>query len=61
LAGGKPVPPLEHIWGDAAIKLPQDWPAEFENIFTGERLQAKDGALLLSDLFRRFPVCILRG
>ena len=61
LTGGKPVPPLEHIWGDAAIKLPQSSLEEFENIFTGERVQAKDEALLCSELFRQFPVCILRG
>jgi (1->4)-alpha-D-glucan 1-alpha-D-glucosylmutase len=61
LMGGKPVPPLEHAWGDAAIKLLQGAPEEFENIFTGERVQAKEGVLFCRDLFRRFHVCILSG
>ena len=61
LMGGKPVPPTEHVWGDAAIKLPEGAPGEFGNIFTGERVQAQDGLLLCRDMFRIFPVCVLKG
>jgi hypothetical protein len=59
--GGKPVPPTEHVWGDAAIKLPDRAPQEFENIFTGERVVAQNGTLLCRDLFRIFPVCAMKG
>lgn len=61
LMGGKPNLSAEEIWDDANIQLPAEAPAEFENIFTSERIQANDGALRCTDLFRHFPVCVLRG
>jgi (1->4)-alpha-D-glucan 1-alpha-D-glucosylmutase len=60
LMGGNLLPPLDQIWSEATIKLPQDSPNEFENIFTGERVRSKDGVLLCNELFRSFPVCVLR-
>ncbi|MFL6436899.1 MAG: malto-oligosyltrehalose synthase [Terriglobales bacterium] len=60
LMGGKPVAPTEHVWGNAALKLPEGAAEDFENIFTGERLHAQDGTLLCRDLFRIFPLCVLK-
>jgi (1->4)-alpha-D-glucan 1-alpha-D-glucosylmutase len=61
LTGGKPERTGEDVWDDAVIQLPAEAPAEFENIFTGERVSAKEGRLRCADLFRHFPVCILKG
>jgi (1->4)-alpha-D-glucan 1-alpha-D-glucosylmutase len=61
LMGGKPVAPTEHVWGDAAIKLPDGAPEKFENIFTGEGVLAHNGTLLCRDLFRIFPVGVIKG
>ena len=61
LMGGKPVPPLEHVWEDAAMKLPEGAPEQFENIFTGQRVTAKDGLLLCREVFKTFPVAVLNG
>jgi (1->4)-alpha-D-glucan 1-alpha-D-glucosylmutase len=61
LMAGKSVPPVENAWGEATLKLPEGAPVEFENIFTGERVHAQDGALLCRDLFRSFPFAILSG
>jgi (1->4)-alpha-D-glucan 1-alpha-D-glucosylmutase len=61
LLEGKPLPPVGPIWGEATTKLPQDSPDQFENIFTGERVQSQNGVLLCRDLFKSFPVCLLRA
>ncbi|HET9743827.1 MAG TPA: malto-oligosyltrehalose synthase [Terriglobales bacterium] len=61
LMGGKPMPPLADVWDDAMIRLPETSAKEFENVFTGERLSAKDGLLPCKDIFRSFPVAILRS
>ena len=61
LMGGAMQSPIGQVWQDAAIKLPQGAPSEFENIFTGEHLHSEDGTLLCRDMFSNFPVCVLRG
>jgi hypothetical protein len=61
LMAGKSVPPVENAWGEATLKLPEGAPVEFENIFTGERVHAQDGALFCRDLFRSFPFAVLNG
>ncbi|HVH86292.1 MAG TPA: malto-oligosyltrehalose synthase [Terriglobales bacterium] len=61
LMGGKPIPPIEHVWGDASLKLPEGVPEEFENIFTGKRVKAKDHAVLCREMFEELPVCVLSG
>jgi (1->4)-alpha-D-glucan 1-alpha-D-glucosylmutase len=61
LLAGKMAVPLGENWGDTTIKLPESAPVEFENIFTGERVRAEEGKLFCRDLFRNFPVCVLRG
>jgi len=59
--GGGQQPPIGEVWEDLALNLPPGAPLEFENVFTGERVQANNGALLCRDIFSRFPVCVLRG
>jgi len=59
LMSGVPQAPLGEVWGELAINLPEASPLEFENIFTGERVQAKDGRLLCREIFSAFPVCVL--
>ena len=59
LMGGKPIPPVEHIWGEAAIKLPDGVPEDLSNVLTGKRLQTKKGSLLCRDIFDELPVCVL--
>jgi len=59
LMSGVPQAPLGEVWGEVAINLPESSPLEFENIFTGERVQAKDGRLLCREIFSAFPVCVL--
>ena len=61
LTGGKPEKTGEDVWDDAVIQLPAEAPAEFENIFTSQRISANEGRLRCADLFRNFPVCILKG
>ena len=60
LMRGDPAFSAEQVWSDASIQLPAGAPAEFENIFTGERVHANNGKLRCADLFRHFPVCVLR-
>jgi (1->4)-alpha-D-glucan 1-alpha-D-glucosylmutase len=59
--GGKPGAPLGDVWGDAAIKVPEEGPQQFENVFTGETVRAEGGSLLCRELFRHFPVALLYG
>jgi (1->4)-alpha-D-glucan 1-alpha-D-glucosylmutase len=61
LTDGKSEKTGEDVWDDAVIQLPAEAPAELENIFTGERISANEGRLRCADLFRRFPVCVLKG
>ena len=59
--GGGQQPPTGEVWEDLALNLPPGAPLEFENIFTGERIQASNGTLLCRDIFSSFPVCVLSG
>ena len=60
MAGGQ-QPPVGEVWEDLALNLPPGSPMEFENIFTGERMQANNGRLLCREVFSSFPVCVLRA
>jgi (1->4)-alpha-D-glucan 1-alpha-D-glucosylmutase len=60
LSAGNADLPSDQLWDDATIQLPIEAPAEFENIFTGERIRATDGKLRCAELFRSFPVCVLK-
>jgi len=59
LMGGKPIPPVEHIWGDAAITLPDGVPEELSNVITGKRIQTHNGSVLCREIFDELPVCLL--
>lgn len=61
LKSSVPEPPIGQAWEDVGLKLPPGAPSEFENIFTGERIQAHDRVLLCRDMFSNFPVCVLSG
>jgi len=61
LTAGKIQPPIGELWGDAAISLPAQAPAEFENIFTGERVQANNGTIFCRELLSSFPMCVLKA
>jgi (1->4)-alpha-D-glucan 1-alpha-D-glucosylmutase len=61
LMSGQEQPPIGQIWEDVVLNLPPEAPSDFENIFTGEHVQARDGALLCRDIFSNFPVCVLSG
>ena len=53
--------PLGGTWGDTEIALPGDAPRQWTNLFTGENLCGGGPALPAGDLFRDFPVALLRG
>jgi (1->4)-alpha-D-glucan 1-alpha-D-glucosylmutase len=61
LMNGKTAAPLAEVWGGATIAVPEQGPREFENVFTGETVQAEGGSLLCRELFRDFPVALLYG
>jgi (1->4)-alpha-D-glucan 1-alpha-D-glucosylmutase len=60
LYGGEPRA-LPERWGATLLGLPSNAPANFVNVFTGERLQAANGALLCREIFAHFPVALLIG
>ncbi|MDD4238786.1 MAG: malto-oligosyltrehalose synthase [Desulfotomaculaceae bacterium] len=55
--------PGEALWGDSVLMLPEQSPARWLNIFTGEVLKVNEAAgkkvLPLAGLFRSFPVALL--
>jgi (1->4)-alpha-D-glucan 1-alpha-D-glucosylmutase len=52
---------LPERWRDTVLALPSNAPGNFVNVFTGERLQAANGALLCREIFAHFPVALLIG
>jgi (1->4)-alpha-D-glucan 1-alpha-D-glucosylmutase len=48
-------------WGETQIVLPAKAPADFANVFTGERVQASNHALSCREIFAHFPVALLIG
>jgi (1->4)-alpha-D-glucan 1-alpha-D-glucosylmutase len=59
LMKGEPRPPLADTWGEAEIILPANSPQHFENLLSGEMVQAREGRLLCREIFRSFPVALL--
>jgi len=60
LMGDKARLPLGDVWGDSALVVPNSSGAVFENVFTGEHIQADaDGKLRLRSVFAEFPVAML--
>jgi len=54
-------PPLGRDWwgSETGVLVPGGTGARFCNVLTGERLEARDGALALGDVFASFPVALL--
>lgn len=52
--------PLGELWGQGHLKLPDDAPTEWKNVFGGETLSS-NGQMELSDLFKSFPVAMLKS
>jgi len=52
--------PLGELWGQGHLMLPGDAPKEWTNIFTGDSVTS-NGQLLLSTLFEKFPIAMLRS
>ncbi len=61
LCDGRSDPPLARHWGDTQLQLSPRAPADFVNVFTGERLRAEKGLISCRDLFAHFPVALLGG
>jgi (1->4)-alpha-D-glucan 1-alpha-D-glucosylmutase len=52
--------PLGEAWEDTSVALPQNL-AAFENVLTGERIEAVGGTVRLAALCARFPLAALRA
>ena len=66
LLGDEKRPSLKKgVWDDSFLRLPSLPASAYENVFTGEVVntvrQQEADALCLADLFRTFPVALLRG
>ena len=61
LAGSAPLG--ETVWGESTIELPDGSATRWINVFTGEELDAggEKKPLRLGDVFRSFPVALLRA
>jgi len=59
------APVGREVWGTGAMELPRGFPAEWENVLTGEKCSAasvaRGRALRLADVFRSFPVALLHS
>ena len=52
--------PLGEVWRQSAMPLPAEAPAQWVDVVSGERIEAGPGnQLMLSDVFRYFPVALL--
>ncbi len=54
------------VWGEGLLILPDDFPKEYLNVLTGEKVSAitlEDGriGILLAEIFKSFPVALLRA
>ena len=53
-------PPIgKEVWGTNTLCLPRNAPEEWVNVFTGERVTARESHLYLRDVFKEFPVALL--
>jgi (1->4)-alpha-D-glucan 1-alpha-D-glucosylmutase len=59
LMKGSIAAPLGNAWGNSELQLPEDSPSEFQNVLTGELVNAHDGRLLCREVFAHFPVALL--
>lgn len=62
LMRGSEQPPIAAAWGDTSVPLPPGMTGNLRNLFTGERVSARNGASLsCSDLFAQLPFALLAG
>ena len=60
LASGKAEMPLGEVWGNTVLHVPELKGRKIRNVFTGELVSVdSSGALVLSEVFSRFPVALL--
>ncbi|HEX6465789.1 MAG TPA: malto-oligosyltrehalose synthase, partial [Terriglobales bacterium] len=60
LMKGRVQAPLAEVWENAELRLPENAPESFENLFTGETLKrGENGTLLCREIFASFPVAVL--
>jgi (1->4)-alpha-D-glucan 1-alpha-D-glucosylmutase len=59
MKGRLDAPVGEGAWGEVSIPLPNGAAADFQNVFTGETIHARDGRLLCREVFSCFPVALL--
>ncbi len=52
--------PLGNTWGDGYIKLPDQAPDEWTNVYTGQN-HTSNGTLALRSVFNSFPVALLKS
>ena len=54
------VPPVgPQVWGDTAIRLPDDAPARYRNALTGEDLEVSDRSIALGEALATLPLALL--
>jgi (1->4)-alpha-D-glucan 1-alpha-D-glucosylmutase len=61
LCEGRMETDVESCWAGTALLLPENTPAELENVYTGERLRPQNGMVPCAELFRHFPVALCYG
>jgi (1->4)-alpha-D-glucan 1-alpha-D-glucosylmutase len=62
LTGGAERPPIGgEVWQDTRLLLPKGSATRYRNLFTGEVLTARDGALPAHEVFGHFPVALLEA
>ena len=47
------------VWGDTAMRLPDECPSSWTSVLTGEVVEAKSGALSLGSVLAELPVALL--
>ncbi len=52
-------PPLGEKWRETTVETPPDWKSG-RDLFTGETVEASNGAVLLAKAFARFPFAVLQ-
>jgi (1->4)-alpha-D-glucan 1-alpha-D-glucosylmutase len=57
--GDEAAPLGPEYWQDTALVVPGELGGQFVNVLTGERVQAREDALMLGDIFAHFPVALL--
>jgi (1->4)-alpha-D-glucan 1-alpha-D-glucosylmutase len=59
LTRGERWPVGEGVWGNDRLVMPRGAPAEWLNVFTGEKVRHDGRSLYLREVFNRFPVALM--